>query len=224
MTATVDALSAWADYPASSTPRPVVLVDGYVRVGSSGFVGGDAKLAFVAGAIDSQVEIPDGVRELLPPPAGGPPDRSGPRITVTAIRRSQATFLTDRGRRTLPTYAVAFDGTREPVQVLDPAVPVWWPKRPTPDGIANGSATIEADGLTLHVPAMGGVLTEFLGCRFTESDTAVLAQPLTRERDAEGAAVPAVGICVQVSGRLAGPLGPRVLVDTDGLPLAVLPA
>jgi hypothetical protein len=219
-----DALARWADFPVSVTPRPLVLMDGYVRVGPSGFLGGQEKVAFISGAIDSRTELPDGVVALLAPHSDHPLRVSGRRITITAISRTEAPFRTDRGLQLLSAYALDCDGTHEPVVVLDPATPVWWPERPTPESTGGTSATIETDGVTLHVLALGGVVTEFLGCEFSESDTAVLARPVTRERNPEGRPVRGVGVHRQVSGRLSTPLGPRVLIDTDGSPIEVQPA
>ena len=223
MTFMAESLAAWADFPVSATPRPVVLADGYVQIGPSGFTTGDAKLAFQAGAIDSRVELPDRVLALFTAHAYHQPASHRPRITVTAVRPTEAPFRTDRGSRRFPAYALDLDGAHEPVIVLDPATPVWWPKHPTLDAITRTKARIEADGLTLHVSAQGGLLTEFLGCKLTETETAVLAEPMTRERDAQGRGVRAVGVVKQVTGRITGPLGARVLIDSDGLPIPVLP-
>jgi hypothetical protein len=215
-----DVLAVWAGFPVATGSRPLVVVEGYVRVGPSGFGSGEAKLAFLDGAIDSAVELPGGVDALFAP-AHDPARRTARRLSITAITRIEADFETDRGPQALPAYALDTDGTAEPVIVLDPATPVWWPERPTPEWTAGGTATIDADGLTLHVLARGGALTEFLSCRLTETDSAVLAEPITRERDAGGHAVHAIGVMRQVSGRLASPLGDRVLINAAGQPIVV---
>ncbi len=219
-----EALAAWADFPVSATPRPIVLTDGYVQIGPSGFMTGSAKLAFLAGAVDSRVELPNGVLALFTAHAYHQPASHRPRITITAVRPTEAPFRSDRGPRRFPAYAFDLDGTHEPVIVLDPATPVWWPKHPTLDPITRTTARIEVDGLTLHVSAQGGLLTEFLGCKLTETETAVLAEPMTRERDAQGRGVRAVGVVKQVTGRLTDPLGARVLIDSDGLPIQSCPS
>ncbi len=66
-------------------------------------------------------------------------------------------------------------------------------------------------------------LTDFLGVEFVESDTALIAKPLTRER-ASGSrtAVPLLGITRTVAGTLTRPLGGRVLIDGNGRPKCVI--
>lgn len=221
MATDVEVLSAWASFPVSASPRSVVLVDGYVRVEGSGFTGTEAKLAYIQGRIDSRVDLPDGVFDLLAESSNDQPAHSDERITITSIRGVTAPFGTDRGVRRFAAYALQLDGVRGRVVVLDPATPVWWPKHPTSGRTSGGMATIEADDRTLHVLAQGGLLTEFLGCTFTETETAVLAGPLTRRRDSGGRAVRAIGVSKPVSGRLTRPLGGRVLISAAGLPIPV---
>lgn len=221
MATDVEALSAWASFPASASPRPVVLVDGYVRVGGSGFTGTEAKLAFIQGRIDSRVELPDGVIDLFADSSNDQSAHSDERITITSVRRIKATFGTDRGEHRFAAYALKLDGVRGRVVVLDPATPVWWPKRPTSGPTSGGTATIDPDDRTLHVLAHGGLLTEFLGCTITETDSAVFAEPLTRRRSSDGRPVHAIGVSKPVSGRLTHPLGGRVLISAAGLPISV---
>ncbi len=217
-----EALAAWADFPVSATPLADSADDGYAQIGPSGFMTGSAKLAFLAGAIDSRVELPNGVLALFTAHAYHQPASHRPRITITAVRPTEAPFRTDRGPRWFPAYALDLDGTHEPVIVLDPATPVWWPKHPTLDPITRTTARIEVDGLTLHVSAQGGLLTEFLGRKLTETETAVLAEPMTREARCPRARRPR-GQGRQASDRAHRPLGARVLIDSDGLPIPVLP-
>lgn len=214
-------LDGWVDFPVGVRPRPLVLVDGYVHVQAGGFIDGAAKLAFFHGAIDSAVDLPDAVTEL---PSGAARRYDGARLCVRAVRRTRAPFMTDRGPRRLPAYELDIDGAAEPVLVLDPATEVWWPARPTAHPPASGApARIDGDDVTLHVPAHGGVLTEFLRCEFSETDAAVLAHPVTIQKAvAPGTVIHSLGITTQVTGRLTRPLGDRVLVDEQGSPILVL--
>lgn len=221
-TTDADALARWADFPVSTTPRPLVLIDGYVHVQHGGFVDGAAKLAFIAGAIEASVEVPAAVLDLL---RGSGRGYDGPPLVVRGLRRSTAPFLTDRGTRDLPAYELDIPGAVQPVLVFDPATPVWWPPAPVaerPDAL--GPASIEDDDRTVHVPAGGNALTEFVRCEFTETNTAVLARRITTERRvAAGTAIRAVLRVKPVTGRLNKPLGARVLINHGGQPITVVP-
>jgi hypothetical protein len=220
--ADAEALERWADFPVSATPRPLVLVDGYVHVQQAGFIDAPAKRAFLAGAVESSIDVPAAVLELL---RDSPGDYDGPPLVVRGVRRSTAAFTTDRGARDLPAYELDIPGAIEPVIVLDPAFPVWWPPTPASEQPATfGPASIEDDDHTLHVPTGGGVLTEFLRCEFIETHTAVLARPVTSQRRAApDTAIPLVMLIRPVTGRLGQPLGSRVLINHTGHPMTVLP-
>lgn len=68
------ALPRWADFPAGADPRPLVLLTGPVRV-TSGFATGDAKLAFLQGAVEAAAGVPQDAVRMLRRPADG----TGPR-------------------------------------------------------------------------------------------------------------------------------------------------
>jgi len=88
--------------------------------------------------------------------------------------------------------------------------------------VSIGSATIEEDGVTVHIPAFGGVLTEFHRAEFDEHRTYVVGRAISSTRPVPpGTAIAAVGIRRLVSGRLQSPLGDRVLVTAKGQPICV---
>jgi hypothetical protein len=67
------AVAGWAEFPVGADPRPLVLLDGPVRV-DKGFATGDAKLAFLRGVVEAAAEVPeDAVRPLRRPAAGTGP-------------------------------------------------------------------------------------------------------------------------------------------------------
>ncbi len=83
-------------------------------------------------------------------------------------------------------------------------------------------ATIEEDGVTVHIPAFGGVLTDFHRAEFEEHRTYVVGRVITSTRTVPpGTAIRMVGIRQMVSGRLQAPLGNRVLVTDKGQPMCV---
>src|SRR3954453_14566536 len=113
-------LDQWREFPAAADPRPIVLVDGYVR--RSGFQDDASKTAFLNGAIDAAegVEVPMAVLALLRPP----PARPSRRLEIATVEMLQSTFQTDRGPAALPSYALTIPEADEPVIVLDPETPV----------------------------------------------------------------------------------------------------
>jgi hypothetical protein len=76
--------------------------------------------------------------------------------------------------------------------------------------------------VTVHIPAFGGVLTEFHKAEFEEHRTYVVGRAITSTKSVPpGTAIPMVGIRRMVSGRLQAPLGNRVLVTDKGQPVCV---
>jgi hypothetical protein len=102
-------------------------------------------------------------------------------------------------------------------------VECWWPVNKTHQHRGpGGAATIDDDGVTIQLPAFGGVLTEFHRAEFQEHVAYVVGRAITSERRVPpGTAVIALGVIRKVTGRLTAPLGGRVLLDTSGQPLAV---
>lgn len=219
------ALAEWADFPADATPRPIVFLDQPVRIGEGGFVDGESKRAYLAGAIEASVPLPSGVLDLLV--GGRTSEEDASPLQVTGVDALDAPFMTDRGPRDLSAYRVEMTGLRQPCMVLDPRISLLWPPHRNWDLAAQrGRAEIEPDGMTLHVIAAGGVLTDFVQADFIERSAAVVAIPIRRERALPPGttAVPLVLIAKMITGTLASPLGNRVLIDTRGIPYAVVPA
>lgn len=218
-----DVAAAWREFPVAQVPRPIVFLDQPVHIGDRGFVDSDAKMAWLTGAIQPEVALPDGLMELI---LEGRSRRTAPEpLVISDVQHSEDTFWCDRGPRVLSAYRVAVSGLAQPCTVIDPEVELWWPPRGEAGHMSGmGEATVAADDLTIHFPAFGGVLTEFHRAEFVEYPTCVVGHAVTSERDVPpGTAVPAVGIHSMVTGRLARPLDGRVLLHTDGTPLAVLP-
>ena len=212
----------WREFPVARVPRPIVFLGSAVHIGDQGFIDGEAKEAWAMGAIKSDVALPDGVMELILD--GHRPSASPRSLSITDAQPCEDTYLCDRGPRHLSAYRLSISGLRQPCTVIDPQVECWWPTHDhAGDMLALGNATVAEDDVTVQFPAFGGVLTEFLHAEFVEFPTCVVGQAVTSERDVPpGTAVPLVGIRSMVVGHLAEPLGGRVLLHTDGTPLAVL--
>jgi hypothetical protein len=215
----------WGDFPVRQSPRPVVFLDQRVRFGDLGFVDSDAKLAYLTGAVEAAVVLPDRVLEVLTDTRWEGPRPGVRALRVESVQSVEAPFRTDRGPRRLPALELQITGLKQPCAVLSPQQPIWWP-RTAKDWVRaapGGEVKLEPDGRTLQVQVLGGCLTEFLGVEFVESDTAVIAKPLTSERLVDPLpAIPAVGISRTVIGTLMRPLGGRVLIDREATPQCVV--
>lgn len=209
-------MELWESFPAAASPRPLVLIGARVSM-SGGFVDGKAKMAAFNGAIEPEVSLPPGVLDLIKGNGRGPAVAP---IRLTAIERTNASFLCDRGPTDLAAYRVSITGLRGHMTVLDPTVDCWWPPPSRSRGVHLAEARIDGDDRTLHFPAFGGLLTEFLHAEFDEHENYVIGRPVTREPRHDGM-VPAVGVERAVTGSLKAPLGGRALVNEDGEPLAV---
>jgi hypothetical protein len=212
----------WGAFPVDTVPRPIILLDDRVRI-EGGFVDVASKIAWEDGAIDSTTPLPAGLSASLPPAIDG-----GGRalLSITDVSATAATFRCDRGPRELPAYRLKVTGMYGSCVILSPEVECWWPRLPADERRQPGGlAKIDDDGVTIHFPAFGGVLTQFHRAEFQEHTAYVVGRALTSERSVpKGTAVIALGISRMVTGRLTSPLNGRVLLDTRGQPLSVTPA
>ncbi len=209
----------WAAFPAAAIPRPVVLLQERLRL-EGGFVDGPSKVAWMEGAIDADLPMPPSLIACLPARRGGPAEVT---LRITEVTAMASEFVCDRGPRRLPAYRLTVTGLQGFCVVLDPEVECWWPVDDEEKRSGRGgTASVGEDGLTIALPAFGGVLTEFHRAIFQEHDTYVVGRAVTTERDEPSwTAIPLVGINRHVNGRLGSPLDGRVLVNMNGKPLLV---
>jgi hypothetical protein len=237
-------LRIWSAFPANAKPRPLVLTGPPVADPASGFPNGDAKLAYLEGAVNLPAALPSGpaaaagfplisAREatgvLRSVAAKGPPVTG--RLTVTGVRLGTAVFHTDRGPRRLPAWLFGLAGVRDPAGVLAVApsrifTPARRPANPHP---FVGSALLGRDGRTLTVEFTGagsgtGPCTASYTLDRAISSTAVAVAVQEHKRDGT-ALCAAVGYPRRVTVVLPAPLGGRVLVDAaSGVAITVMTA
>lgn len=199
-----------------------MILEDRVRI-EGGFVDGVAKIAWLEGAIETELALASDLLALLPPRKQG---RTRTVLTITECTPTFARYRCDRGPRELPAYRMQVTGLPGSCLVLSPDVEAWWPANDSEWHLGGGgTATIDGDGVTIHFPAFGGALTQFHRAEFDEHRSYVVGRAITSERKAvSGTAVPALGINRQVTGRLAAPLAGRILLNPAGQPLAVVPA
>jgi hypothetical protein len=208
----------WSEFPLDVRPRPLILLEHRCRI-EGGFASSRAKEAWLDGAIELG-DAPTHLRPYLP--TRRDPGRVHQPLFVTAVARVSVPFRCDRGPRQLPAFRLIISGLQGSCFILDPDVAVWWPVADEADPRPVGPATIEEDGITVHIPAFGGVRTDFHRAEFEEHRTYVVGLAITSTRPVPpGTAIPMVGIRRIVSGRLQAPLGNRVLVTDKGQPMCV---
>lgn len=225
------ALAAWADFPITQDPRPLVMV-GPLAVPEAGFRTDAAKMAFMRGEVLFSASVPPEVTEVLRSACAGTVIGGGPVPPLTVDRAEQGAteFVTDRGRRVLEAWRLDGPELLGPVWVLDPEVArTRWsppPAATAPPGTGVGHlllrGQIEADDVTLHLRFTGGPpeLVDYPSTEVFESSTAITAVPQGFDH---GPSVPrrAIGHLHEVVVRLAGPLASRVVVNLDASPVEI---
>ena len=238
-------LRAWSAFPASASPRPLILAGPRVADPRSGFPTGAAKLAYLEGAFELPATLPPGPAAAAGFPlitsraaagvlrsaaAKGPPTAG--RLTVTSVRLGTGVFATDRGFRQLPAWLFGFAGVTDPAAVLAVA-----PSRifAPPAGAAGSaspdmSARLGPDRRTLTIRLFGaapgtGPCTASYSVRQAGSPAAVAVAVHEHAHGAGAVACASVGYLRQVKVVLPAPLGGRVLVDAaSGAAIPVIAA
>lgn len=230
LAAAADAVGAWADFPFDAVPRPVVLAGEAVQV-ERGFATGEAKYAFLQGAIEADETVPaEPVLALRrEPQLTGAPARS--RLRVAGAVVDQAAFATDRGLLMLPAWKVEAVDTLGPILVLtDQARQRCWNPPPPLAAAGRGShslhhATVDADGTTLTV-FFTGSSPKYFGYRaeVIETAAALTVVPLGHLLPGQTRTGPvrAIGHPRKAEVRLARPLDGRVLVNPNATPVPVV--
>jgi len=191
----------------------------------------------------SDVDMPPGLLEALQPDHR--PPRRDP-VRVRSVQRVYPEFRTDRGHRPLPAYRIEFEGTMyrpghapspkheglgySAMHALDPKVEaaLWWPANHDPPyrgGVRHLPPAVLTDqGRSIHMMVYGSppAYTDVRVSSVLESRTAALIViEHTPHRGIH--VIPAVAVGRQVTATLAEPLGARVLLQADGIPIEVLP-
>jgi hypothetical protein len=244
------ALDAWATFPVSVSPRPVV-ASYLVNAPASGFPSEDTKNAFESGQFRLATAVPDGPAEAGGIPlivgeeilrrlrtGGSPGPRSEADLTITSIRLGSASFRTDRGLSDLPAWLITFRGIAGPAQVMAVAEPALFtppPRAEVASLLNEGSVTVEDErkltvGFTGSAPGGGPCSSEY-ALDVYPTDRAVAL--VVRELDApSGGTAPgsepvfctSEGHSRQVSATLDHPLGARVVIDGEtAAPMVVTP-
>ena len=211
------ALDLWGSFPVREEPRRLVLLGERVR--SLGFPSGEAKQAFLNGAIEAVPGFPPQVLEAMRLPARR---HVGITLVMTDASLEEYEFATDRGRRSLPAWRVRARGVDQPIWVLDPAIEasIWLPSgQSTPYLPPNGgTATTGDDGRTITMTFVGGPeqYVDYPDALVLENLGAVAILPISVSKVPDGQAIPAIGASREVTAVLSEPLGARVLLGPMG--------
>jgi len=236
------ALALWDDFPVDRQPRPIVLMS--FPIGPGGLPMVEDKTQVLRNApVVSDVDLPPGLLEALQPDHR--PLRRDP-VRVRSVRRVYPEFRTDRGHRPLPAYRIEFEGTMyrpghapspkheglgySAMHALDPKAEatLWWPAGLSTSyrgGVRHlPPAVLTGQGRSIQMMVYGSppAYTDVRVRTVLESRTAaLLVLEHTPRRGIK--VIPAVAVGRQVTATLTKPLGARVLLQADGIPIEVLP-
>jgi hypothetical protein len=234
------ALRLWADFPVDASPRPLVLAGPDIVDPATGFPNGDDKEAYIYGRFELKTTLPAGpaivngqpvisaaeALAVLRSQGHGEKPPKPTSLMVTSAKLGTADFPTDRGVRSLPAWVFRFAGVSNPAMVL--AIPATdrWPRPGMPVGNGGeGSVTISKDGsqVTLSfvgaAPGTGPCQAEY-AADVSQSATAVSISPRELPGHGDGQEnCDAVGHLRTVTATLKSPLGNRVVVNPQGVPL-----
>ncbi|HEY0167377.1 MAG TPA: hypothetical protein VGB75_10080 [Jatrophihabitans sp.] len=239
------ALSGWQSFPVSANPRPLVLTGAMVADPASGFATDEDKLAYLAGEYELGVTLPS-----APPtsgdyaivPAEAALDRlranvSGQqvssRLRIVKAGLTRAKFSTDRGPQLLPAWQFSLAGVSDSVRVLAVAQSALWPAQPSQSAWSEDQAVIAADDQRLTYsflasPAGPSPCGATYEAKVTESATAAVISVEEITPNPAGGSSSADQACAAIAAqrtvtvRLAAPLGGRVLLTSQGHPIAVV--
>jgi hypothetical protein len=247
-----DALSAWKDFPADVSPRPIVLFRASFT--KWGFSSNEAKIAALCGkfalGFPMPREIPqqavatwtdgtshtygaisasDAYAAMTQGPAGGGFDcASAVPLPVTAARVGPSEFQTDRGLAQMSAWLFTVTGGLAEFAYPAIALSAFWRNGQTQDSIGGG-ATISADGRSLNFsfiggPTEGACAVDYSGVVAESSHAVAIAVESSPGRTVAGPqACDLVGHIRAVTVTLQSVLGGRVVVDATGAPVAVCP-
>lgn len=246
----IGALAVWKDFPAGSTPRPVLLLQDITP--NQAFASGEAKTAFMCGSYALGVSLPTDIpaKATVSWASGG--SASYDAITaaeayaalkrnaettssqacatvtplrLTDVRFAPAAYETDRGTARVSSWL--FTAVGAAAEIGYPALPpsaLWRGRWTTP---SQATATVSADDRSLVYHFIGAQAgDERCGADYTgllaESATAVAldVQINQDQKQASAGACDAVGYPRSVTVPLKAPLGGRVVVDKNA---AVIP-
>ena len=172
------ALKLWSNFPAGSSPRPLVLTGPTVSDPSTGFRTAGAKVAYVSGRFSVATRLPttsmtwrrtplitaaQALTDLRGSEHGGPPSS---KLVITRVRLGRATFSTDRGKRVLPAWNFTFAGVRHSAGVLAVAPANRWPKAAPASAYTDFTAKITPGGQTVTITFVGAAVKD---CRSSRS-------------------------------------------------------
>jgi hypothetical protein len=237
-----EALALWDDFPIDRQPRPIVLMSSSIGPGALPMVE-DRGAVLRHAAVVSDVDMPAWLLEALQPDP--PPHWHVDPIQVRSVRRVYPEFRTDRGYRPLAAYRVEFKGSPyrpghapspkhegtgfSAMHALDPEVEAttWWPAGLDSSwrgGLPDLPPAVLTDhGRTVRMIVHGSppAYTDVRVEAVLATRTAVLLEIKHTTYDWVEA-VPLVAVGRLVTTTLAEPLGARVLLQADGIPVEVV--
>jgi hypothetical protein len=231
------ALHAWAGFPARSSPRPVVLLQGDLLNPVHGFPDDSSKEAFDNGQITPPASWPGSPTRSMGFPVIGAsaaftilttptshPVGSSPPLVTTSVQLGSGLFLTDRGWRALPAWLFSFTGVENPAKVVAVGPSAIYPAPATSAATAPAPLSVTTAPGSRHIvanfagaPAGTGTCTASYTLSIKESPEAVAiavrSHPHPAPPGVGDVACALVAVLRHASAELNAPIGPRVVVD-----------
>jgi hypothetical protein len=231
------ALHAWAGFPVGSSPRPLVLLDGYVLGPENGFSTTVARDAYGNGEIHPPTSWPTSpalsmgfpiiraaaaFKKLTTSRTAAHPVGTPPPLSISGVQLGSGQFLTDRGYRTLPAWLFSFSGVENPAKVLAVGPEAIYSAPVTRGGtsVAQLSATVGAGGRRIvanfaGAPAGTGPCTASYALSVKESKQAVAVELISHAHGGPNAPCFKPAYTRHATAELEEPVGPRVVVDAS---------
>ena len=231
------ATRAWAGFPVGSSPRPLILLEGYVLNPEFGFPDDNSKIAYGNGEITPPSSWPASPTSSMGFPIIGAPAAfktlttsnsvvgSPPPLSITGVELGSGLFLTDRGWRVLPAWLFSLSGIQNPAKVFAVGPSAIYSAPVSRGGVspAQMSVAVGAGGRQMVVNFVGaaagtGPCTASYTLSLKESKQAVAVAVISHAHGGplgKDVACSLVGCGRHVTAELDAPLGGRVVVDAS---------
>lgn len=192
-----------------------------------GFDSGDAKQAFLAGMVETDVELQPGLLALLTADAGPAHVDGLAALRIVKATRTHRRFMTDRGMQSLPAWDLELTHSRGAWTVLSTTVYTWWP--PTWESTRfretlHPQSSIDPSGLQFRYSSLGSSgrgVTHRVG-EVLQTDRAVHVTVESSWDEQQSGALSMALATRTVEVALDRPLGAGLLIDQHGNPMPVV--
>lgn len=220
-------LALWDKFPVDTRPRPIVLCGVAVWNNGAGFGSVEAKEAFAAGMVETDVDLEPGLLERLTEHSGAANMAGLSPLRVVKASPAQRRVMTDRGMRRFPAWDLELTHVKGVFTALSTRVGTWLP--PAWDSTTfhetqHPQSNLDTTGKQLSYSFFSGSPRYFTyqAGEVIDTDSALHVTVDQEWKEPRPQAMTLVGTTSSVEVALREPLGSRVLIDQLGNPLPVV--